>query len=79
MDVCSASAGYPNADNSTNKCVFRCPSSPDYYSDNNVCVYYCTNPAQFANPDPLSRACVDRCPNLTNYNTYGDPTNGRCV
>lgn len=76
MDACH-SVAYPNADNSTNYCVFQCPSNPDYYSDNHVCVYYCTNPLHFADPD--SRSCVGRCPNITAYYSYGDPTTGRCV
>ncbi len=75
MDYCFSNL-YPNADNSTNKCVFRCPDKPDYYADNNVCVYYCTTTGYFADPD--TRTCVARCPNLT-ANTYGDPTTGRCV
>ena len=76
MDACHSN-DYPNADNSTNQCVETCPSFPDYYADNHICVFYCTDSSQFADPD--SRECVDRCPNITAHNTYGDPLTGRCV
>lgn len=39
---------YPNADNSTNRCVPICPSQPDYYSDNHVCVFFCVTTGTFA-------------------------------
>ena len=70
------STSYPNADNSTNKCVFTCPADPDFYADSNVCVYYCTTPGYYA--DTNLRLCVARCTNVT-HNQYGDPRTGRCV
>ena len=79
MDQCFSNS-YPSADNSTNKCVPTCPSSPDYYNDNHVCVKYCTAPNYYA--DSSTRQCVGRCPNVTgtpSYNTYADETTGRCV
>ncbi len=72
---CSGS-NYPNADNSTNKCVATCPSSPDYYADSNVCVFYCTTANYFA--DPIGRVCTQRCSNGSAYIQYGDRRTGRC-
>ena len=74
------SVAFPNADNSTNKCVFTCPSDPDFYADSNVCVYYCTTASYYA--DPSDRICRSRCTNVTGaggFNQYGDPRTGRCV
>ena len=31
------------ADNSTNKCVDICPTEPDYYEENGVCVMDCAS------------------------------------
>jgi hypothetical protein len=72
------SNGYPNADNSTNKCVPICPITPDYYADNHVCVFYCVTAGTFA--DSNGRVCISRCSNFTDItnNQYGDPRTGRC-
>ena len=79
MCVTSCNGAYPNADNSTYKCVATCPSSPDYFADSNKCVYYCTTPSYYA--DPVGRVCRARCTNITGaggYVQYGDPRTGRC-
>jgi len=75
MDKCWSSS-YPNADNSTNRCVLQCPTDPDYYADSHVCVFYCTTPNTFA--DPNGRICISRCTNFSTYTQYGDPRTGRC-
>jgi hypothetical protein len=75
MDKCWSNS-YPNADNSTNRCVFQCPTDPDYYADSHVCVFYCTTPNYYA--DPNGRICTPRCSNWT-YNQYADPRTDRCV
>lgn len=44
INVCAAtcsSASFPYADNSTNMCVPICPTQPDYFASNHVCVYNC--------------------------------------
>lgn len=71
---------YPNADNSTNRCVSVCPNSPDFFADAHVCVYYCTTANYYA--DPEGRVCRARCTNVTGvngYNQYGDGRTGRCA
>lgn len=70
------SGSYPNADNSTNRCVFTCPDDPDLYADNHVCVHYCSG-GYYA--DAKDRICASRCSNMSTYTQYGDPRTGRCV
>lgn len=70
---CASFTTYTIADNSTNQCVAICPSTPDYYVQNNVCVMYCTN-GTYADPT----AGVRRCTSLCTDGLFSNPISGRC-
>ena len=69
------------SDNHTRTCTQRCPSTPDYYSDNSTgrCVFYCSKSfgSNLTFADAYTRRCVDVCP--ANQSTFGDPLTLRCV
>lgn len=61
------------ADNSTMKCVDKCPSYPSYFDNSNgLCVKFCPNNTY---ADSYSRKCVLNCSN----GTFGDSSTWRCI
>lgn len=64
------------ADNTTWKCVLKCPSDPDYYSDwsTKSCVISCP-PGTFA--ENYTRMCISSISCVTPM--VADPINNRCV
>ena len=48
------------ADNSSNKCVPICPTDPDYYMQNGICVPYCSF-GTYADPTTGLRICTSLC------------------
>lgn len=62
------------ADDSNNSCVHICPSDPDYYMENDICVPYCAY-GTYADATSGVRECTSLC----TEGLYGDPVSGRCV
>ncbi len=71
---CSSYANYKFVDNSTNTCVNICPSDPDMYVENYICVLHCAG-GKFADPTPGVRACTSKCTD----GLFSDPISGRCL
>ena len=71
---CASYANYKFADNSSNSCVSLCPSDPDYYVDNYICVLHCSG-GKFADPTAGLRKCTSLC----TTGLFSDPLSGRCM
>ena len=63
------------ADNSTGRCVDKCPDIPDYYGYGNVCHYSCPNNGSILYAENYTRMCLNICPN----NSFADSYTLRCV
>lgn len=63
------------ADNSTNQCVNICPSTPDYYAQNNMCVLQCTVANTYADPTSGVRTCTTLCTS----GLFSDTISRRCL